>query len=71
VVARDPGFAVHAGGVLDLYERRRHGKRLDRGDCVNPGDEQPQLQARAAPPRAGGRARSVIVSGPATSLGRR
>lgn len=45
VFPRDPEFAVKAGRVLDLYQRRWQGKRLHPGDYVISADEKTQLQA--------------------------
>jgi hypothetical protein len=45
VFPRDPEFAVKAGRVLDLYQRRWNGKRLHPGDYVISADEKTQLQA--------------------------
>ena len=45
VFPRDPEFAVKAGRVLDLYQRRWQGKRLHPGDYVISADENTQLQA--------------------------
>jgi DDE superfamily endonuclease len=46
VFPRDFDFRAKAGVVLDLYERRWQGRRLDPGDCVISADEKTQLQAR-------------------------
>lgn len=45
VFPRAPDFAVKAGRVLDLYERRWEGERLHPGDYVISTDEKTQLQA--------------------------
>jgi hypothetical protein len=42
---RDPGFAVKAARVLDLYERRWDGEALGPDDYVISADEKSQLQA--------------------------
>jgi transposase len=42
---RDPGFALKAARVLDLYERRWQGRRLGPDDYVISADEKSQLQA--------------------------
>lgn len=58
---RDPYFARKAGRVLDLYDRRRDGRRLRDDEYVISADEKSQLQAlrRVCPdtPAAPGRAR--------------
>jgi hypothetical protein len=46
VFPRDFDFRAKAGVVLDLYERRWQGRRLDPGDYVISADEKTQLQAR-------------------------
>ncbi len=45
VFPRDREFAIKAGRVLDLYERRWEGKRLHPGEYVISADEKTQLQA--------------------------
>jgi len=42
----DPDFAEKAGRILDLYEGRWDGKRLEPGDCIISADEKPSIQAR-------------------------
>ncbi|MGZ4259951.1 MAG: transposase, partial [Solirubrobacteraceae bacterium] len=42
----DPDFAQKAGRILDLYEGRWDGKRLEPGDCIISADEKPSIQAR-------------------------
>ena len=61
--ARDPEFAVKAGRVLDLYQRRWQGKRLHPGDYVISADEKTQLQAllRRHPLVAPGPGRAGLV----------
>lgn len=39
----DPHFAAKAGSILDLYERRREGPRIDDGDFVLCADEKPSI----------------------------
>jgi hypothetical protein len=57
---RDPAFAVKAGRVLDLYQRRFEGRRLRPDEYVICADEKSQLQAlgrrHASAPPAPGRA---------------
>jgi hypothetical protein len=45
IFIRDPDFAVKAGRVLDLYQRRFHGRRLRPDEYVICADEKTQLQA--------------------------
>lgn len=45
VFPRDPEFALKAGRVLDLYQRRWNGKLLHPGEYVISADEKTQLQA--------------------------
>jgi DDE superfamily endonuclease len=47
IFPRDPRFAEKAGPILDLYEGRWDGQRLQPGDCVVCADEKPSIQARA------------------------
>lgn len=54
----DPGFAVKAGRILDLYQGRWEGELLHPGDMVVSADEKPSIQARdriakTLPPKAG------------------
>jgi hypothetical protein len=58
VFPRDPNFPQKAGPILDLYEGRWEGRRLEPGDCVISADAKPSIQARAricstAPPAPG------------------
>jgi hypothetical protein len=46
IFPRDPDFAVKAGRVLDLYQGRWEGQRLEPGDYVVCADEKPSIQAR-------------------------
>jgi hypothetical protein len=43
---RDPAFAAKAGVVLDLYQRRFQGRRLEPGEFVISADEKTSIQAR-------------------------
>ena len=45
IFPRDPDFAVKAGQVLDLYDRRWQGRRLRPDEYVISADEKSQLQA--------------------------
>jgi DDE superfamily endonuclease len=58
IFPRDPRFAEKAGPILDLYEGRWEGQRLEPGDFVVCADEKPSIQGRARvhatdPTRAG------------------
>ena len=46
IFPRDPGFAVKAGRILDLYARRWEGRPLDAHDFVLSADEKTSIQAR-------------------------
>jgi transposase len=46
IFPRDPAFAAKAGVVLDLYQRRFHGRRLEPGEFVISADEKTSIQAR-------------------------
>jgi hypothetical protein len=46
IFPRDPDFAAKAGVVLDLYQRRFHGRRLEPGEFVVSADEKTSIQAR-------------------------
>lgn len=46
IFPRDPQFALKAGRILDLYERRWQGLRLGPRDYVICADEKPSIQAR-------------------------
>jgi DDE superfamily endonuclease len=46
IFPRDPDFAVKAGVVLDLYQRRFQGRRLEPGEFVLSADEKTSIQAR-------------------------
>jgi len=46
IFPRDPDFAAKAGPILDLYEGRWEGQRLEPGDFVVCADEKPSIQAR-------------------------
>ncbi|MGE5635347.1 MAG: IS630 family transposase [Nocardioidaceae bacterium] len=46
IFPRDPDFARKAGRILDLYEGRFEGRRLEPGDFVVCADEKPSIQAR-------------------------
>jgi transposase len=46
IFPRDPDFAAKAGRVLDLYERRFQGRRLEPGEFVISADEKTSIQAR-------------------------
>ena len=45
IFPRDPDFAAKAARVLDLYDRRWHGRRLGEDEYVISADEKSQLQA--------------------------
>ena len=47
IFPRDPDFLEKAGRVLDLYQGRWQGKRLEPGDMVICADAKPSIQARA------------------------
>lgn len=58
IFPRDPQFAVKASRILDLYQRRWHGKLLHDDEFVLSTDEKTSVQARARkhptlPPRPG------------------
>jgi hypothetical protein len=58
IFPRDPDFLAKAGPVLDLYQRRWQGKRLEPGEYVICADAKPSIQARrrrhpTAPPAPG------------------
>jgi hypothetical protein len=58
IFPRDPAFAVKAGRILDLYERRWNGAPLGPRDYVLCADEKTSIQARrrihpSLPPAAG------------------
>jgi transposase len=61
---RDPAFAVKAGRVLDLYERRWEGKKLGPREYVISSDEKTSIQARCRchPSLPPGRARMMRVN---------
>jgi len=61
---RDPDFAMKAGRVLDLYERRWEGKRLGPREYVISSDEKTSIQARCRchPSLAPGQARMMRVN---------
>lgn len=44
---RDPDFAIKAGRLLDLYERKWEGRPLGKNDFVISADEKTSIQARA------------------------
>jgi hypothetical protein len=46
IFPRDPNFAAKAGVVLDLYQRRFQGRRLEPGEFVISADEKTSIQAR-------------------------
>ena len=63
IFPRDPDFAIKAGRILDLYQRRWQGKALGPHDYVLSADEKTSIQARrrkhpSLPPKAG---RSIYV----------
>ncbi len=60
---RAPDFAAKAGVVLDLYERRFAGRRLEAGEFVISADEKTSIQARCRchPSLPPGRARAMRV----------
>ncbi len=60
---RDPDFAAKAGVVLDLYERRFAGRKLEAYEFVISADEKTQIQARCRchPSLPPGRARAMRV----------
>ena len=47
IFPRDPDFATKAGRILDLYERRWQGRRLQADEFVISADEKTSIQARA------------------------
>jgi len=47
IFPRDPQFALKAGRILDLYERRWHGQPLHADEFVLSTDEKTSIQARA------------------------
>jgi hypothetical protein len=47
IFPRDPQFALKAGRILDLYERRWHGQPLRADEFVLSTDEKTSIQARA------------------------
>ena len=63
IFPRDPDFAAKAGRVLDLYERRFQGRRLEPGEFVVSADEKTSIQARCRchPTLPPGRARAMRV----------
>src|SRR6266540_66804 len=63
IFPRDPDFATKAGVVLDLYERRLAGRRLEPGEFVISADEKTSIQARCRchPTLPPGRARAMRV----------
>jgi hypothetical protein len=46
IFPRDPEFAAKAAVVLELYQRRFHGRRLGPGELVISADEKTSIQAR-------------------------
>jgi DDE superfamily endonuclease len=46
IFPRDPGFAAKAAVVLDRYQRRFQGRRLEPGEFVISADEKTSIQAR-------------------------
>jgi transposase len=64
VFPRDPDFAVKAERVLDLYERRWNGKKLDADEYVISSDEKTSIQARCRchPTLPPGRARMMRIN---------
>lgn len=63
ICPRDPYFALKAGRVLDLYERRWDGQKLGDDEFVISADEKPGVQARSRihPSRPPGPARPMRV----------
>ncbi len=63
IFPRDPGFAVKAGVVLDLYQRVFTGCPLDAGEYVISADEKTSIQARCRchPTLPPGQARTMRV----------
>ena len=61
---RDPDFATKAERVLDLYDRRWNGRRLEPGEYVISSDEKTSIQARCRchPTLPPGRARMMRVN---------
>lgn len=61
---RDPDFATKAQRVLDLYERRWNGRKLEPGEYVISSDEKTSIQARCRchPTLPPGRARMMRVN---------
>jgi transposase len=61
---RDPDFAVKAERVLDLYDRRWNGRKLEPGEYVISSDEKTSIQARCRchPTLAPGKARMMRVN---------
>jgi hypothetical protein len=47
IFPRDPDFALKAGRILDLYERKWEGRPLGKNDFVISADEKTSIQARA------------------------
>jgi DDE superfamily endonuclease len=61
IFPRDPRFAERAGPILDLYEGRCEGQRLEPGDYVVCADEKPSIQARARRHPTVATARGLLV----------
>lgn len=63
IFPRDPDFETKASRVLDLYEGRWKGKRLQPADCVISADEKSGIQAlkRCHPTLPPGPGRSALV----------
>jgi transposase len=61
---RDPDFAIKAERVLDLYDRRWGGRKLEPGEYVISSDEKTSIQARCRchPTLPPGRARMMRVN---------
>lgn len=61
---RDPDFAIKAERVLDLYDRRWNGRKLEPGEYVISSDEKTSIQARCRchPTLPPGRARMMRVN---------
>jgi transposase len=61
---RDPDFAVKAQRVLDLYDRRFNGRKLEPGEYVISSDEKTSIQARCRchPSLPPGKARMMRVN---------
>lgn len=57
IFPRDPDFEAKAGRVLDLYEGRWKGRRLQPADCVISADEKSGIQALK-------RCQSIVAPGP-------